>query len=230
MGYIAFQLIGGDWISTLLSFLMLIVFFFMYPRLMVSQIMWKLEKTAQELEEMSEKSKGFIIKEITRKKKPTKDLKENINRFYEFFVIGPVSMDPYGIVDKVDHAIKNEKDRFTYFVRQVAPELDAEERANIEMGLAGGITVHEISKIVRHYVEIVRKTKNIQIAMVLQMQLPMVERIAKAMYKGTESLSKGEPIGDGLGPLVVADMSGKGAWKVIEGISYSSRQRALAEG
>jgi hypothetical protein len=216
MGYIAFQLIGGDWITTLLSFLLLMVFFFMYPRLMVSQIMWKLEKTAQELEDMSEKSKGFIIKEITRKKKPTKDLRENINRFYEFFVIGPVSMDPYGIVEKVDHAIKGEKDRFTYFVSQVAPELDAEERANIEMGLAGGITVHEISKIVRHYVEMVRKTKNIQIAMVLQMQLPMVERIAKAMFKGTESLAKGEPIGDGFGPLVVADMAGKGAWKEIE--------------
>jgi hypothetical protein len=82
--------------------------------------------------------------------------------------------------------------------------------------LAGGITVHEIAKIVRHYVELVRKTKNIQIAMVLQMQLPMVERVAKAMFKGTESLAKGEPIGDGLGPLVIADMAGKNSWKEIE--------------
>jgi hypothetical protein len=119
-------------------------------------------------------------------------------------------------VSKVDHVIRGEKDRFTYFVKQIAPELDPEERANIEMGLAGGITVHEIAKIVRHYVEMVRKTKNIQIAMVLQMQLPMVERIAKAMFKGTESLSKGEPIGDGLGPLVVADMAGKNGWKEVE--------------
>ncbi|MCJ7816464.1 MAG: DUF1512 domain-containing protein, partial [Candidatus Aenigmarchaeota archaeon] len=67
-----------------------------------------------------------------------------------------------------------------------------------------------------HYVEIVRKTKNIQIAMLLQMQLPMIERIAKAMFKGTESLSKGEPIGDGLGPLVIADMAPKNSWKEIE--------------
>ncbi len=80
--------------------------------------------------------------------------------------------------------------------------MDSEKKANIQMGLAGGITVHEISKIVRHYVELVRQTKNIQIAMVLQMQLPMIEKIAKAMYKGTKALSKGEPIGDGLGPLV----------------------------
>jgi hypothetical protein len=216
MAYVSFQLIGGDWISVLVSMLFIVVMLFFYPRIMVSQIMWKLEGTAKELEDMSEKSKSFIIKEIMKKQKPTKELKDAINRFYEFFVISPVSMDPYGIVPKFDHVIRGEKDRFAYFVKQVAPDTDAESRANIEMGLAGGITVHEIAKIVRHYVELVRKTKNIQIAMVLQMQLPMVERVAKAMFKGTESLAKGEPIGDGLGPLVIADMAGKNSWKEIE--------------
>ena len=216
MEHVAFQLIGGDWLSVVVSMLFIVVMLFFYPRLMVSQIMWKLESTAKELEDMSEKSKSFIIREVTRKQKPTKDMKDAINRFYEFFVISPVSMDPNGIVPKFDHVIRGEKDRFTYFVKQIAPDMDAESRANIEMGLAGGITVHEIAKIVRHYVEMIRKTKNIQIAMVLQMQLPMVERMAKAMFKGTESLAKGEPIGDGLGPLVVADMAGKGAWKEVE--------------
>ncbi|MEM5812390.1 MAG: DUF1512 family protein, partial [Candidatus Aenigmatarchaeota archaeon] len=216
MDYVSFQFGGGDWVSTLMFMLFWIVFLFFYPRLMVSQIMWKLEKSAQQLESMSEKSKKFIIKEIAKEGKATKELKESINRFYEFFVIPPVSLDPYGIIQRLDHMIKGEKDRFSYFVNQIAPHLDSEKKANIEMGLAGGITVHEISKIVRHYVELVRKTKNIQIAMVLQMQLPMVERIAKAMFKGTESLAKGEPIGDGLGPLVVADMAGKAKWKEIE--------------
>jgi hypothetical protein len=216
MDYVTFQLGGGDWFSTVIFMLFWVVFLFFYPRLMVSQIMWKLEGTARQLEDMSEKSKKFIITEINRKQKPTRELKESVNRFYEFFVIGPVTMDPYGVVQKFDHMIRGEKDRFTYFVKQIAPQLNPEERANIEMGLAGGITVHEISKIVRHYVEMVRKTKNIQIAMVLQMQLPMIERIAKAMFKGTESLSKGEPIGDGLGPLVIAEMSGKAVWKETE--------------
>jgi len=216
MDFLKFQLGGGDWFSTIIFMLFWVVFLFFYPRLMVSQIMWKLEGTARELEDMSEKSKKFIIKEIVKDKKPTKELKESINRFYEFFVIGPVTMDPYGVVQKFDHVIRGEKERFTYFVKQIAPDLNSEERANIEMGLAGGITVHEISKIVRHYVEMVRKTKNIQIAMVLQMQLPLIERIAKAMFKGTESLSKGEPIGDGLGPLVIAEMAPKNSWKEIE--------------
>jgi hypothetical protein len=198
---------GGDWVSWILWFFFIIIFFFFYPRLMVSQIMWKLERTARDLENMSDKAKRFVTKEIS--KSPDKRVKDSIERFFEFFMISPIGLDPYGYVPKLDHMIKNQKDRFEYFVEQVAPKMDSERKANIQMGLAGGITVHEIAKIVRHYVELVRQTKNIQIAMVLQMQLPMIEKIAKAMFNGTKALSRGEPIGDGLGPLVAADLIGK---------------------
>ncbi|MCK4714511.1 MAG: DUF1512 domain-containing protein, partial [Candidatus Aenigmarchaeota archaeon] len=208
MAGVLFQLgPGGDWVSWILWFFFLIIFFFFYPRLMVSQIMWKIEKTARDLERMSDSARRFVTKEISEN--PDKRLKDSIERFFEFFMISPISLDPYGYIPKLDHMIKNQKDRFEYFVNQVAPKMDPEKKANIQMGLAGGITVHEISKIVRHYVELVRQTKNIQIAMVLQMQLPLIEKIARAMYKGTKALSKGEPIGDGLGPLVVADLIGK---------------------
>jgi hypothetical protein len=205
---------GGDWISWIIWFVFLIIFFFFYPRLMVSQIMWKLERTARELELMSEKSLKFIIKEISDK--PDKRLRDSVERFFEFFMISPVGLDPYGYVPKLDHMLKNQKDRFEYFVEQVAPGMDSEKKANIQMGLAGGITVHEIAKIVRHYVELVRQTKNIQIAMLLQMQLPLIEKIARAMFRGTKALSRGEPIGDGLGPLVAADLIGNAKTEKIE--------------
>lgn len=210
-----FQLMpGGDWVSWLVWFLFIIIFFFFYPRIMVSQIMWKLERVARDLESMSDKSKEFVIKTISNN--PDKRLKDSVSRFFEFFMIQPVGLDPYGYVPKLDHLINGQRDRFRYFVNQVAPKANSEDKANLEMGLAGGITVHEISKIVRHYVEMVRETKNIQIAMVLQMQLPMIEKIAKAMFKGTKSLSKGEVIGDGLGPLVVADLIGNAKTTEIE--------------
>ena len=215
MDYLLSQLgPGGDWVSWIVWFLFLIIFFFFYPRLMVSQIMWKLERTARDLEIMSDKSKKFVVKQITDK--PDKRVRDSVERFFEFFMISPVGLDPYGYVPKLDHMLQNQKDRFEYFVDQVAPGMDREKKANLQMGLAGGITVHEIAKIVRHYVELVRQTKNIQIAMVLQMQLPLIEKIAKAMFGGTKALSKGEPIGDGLGPLVAADLIGKAKLTEIE--------------
>ena len=204
--FVLFQLGGDSWISWIVWIIFFMVFFLFYPRIMVSQIMWKLERTAKELESMTESSKNFLIKEIS--KKPNKKVRSAVNRFYEFFMITPISLDPYGIVKKFDHVITEERKRFTYFVKQVAPDMHAEKRASLEMGIAAGITLNQIAKIVRHYVELIRKTKSMQIAMVLQMQLPLIERIAKSMYKGSQALSRGQPIGDSIGPMVVADLIG----------------------
>lgn len=204
---------GGDWWSWIVWLLFMVVFFMFYPRLMVSQIMWKLEKVVRDLEDLSDRSKKFITGEIS--KSPDKTLRESIDRFFEFFIITPVSLDPFGIVKKLDHIIQNERDRFRYFVKQIAPKMDEERRTSIEMGFAGGMTLHQIAKIVRHYVELIKKEKSYQIALIIQMQLPMVERIAKAMAKGTKALTKGKPIGDGLGPYSVSKLAGKGGWKEV---------------
>ncbi|MCK4335190.1 MAG: DUF1512 family protein, partial [Candidatus Aenigmarchaeota archaeon] len=192
---VLFQLIGGgdNWISWLVMLAFWGMFFFFYPRLMLSQIMWKIERTAEELEAMSDSAKKFLINEIS--KTPTRKIKDSVTNFFEFFVIPPVSLDPYGVVKKFDIIIQNEKQRFCYFVNQVAPKMDEERKTNIQMGLAGGIEMHMIAKIVRHYVELIKQTKSYQIALIIQMQLPLVERIAKAVYKGTKSLARGEPVG-----------------------------------
>jgi hypothetical protein len=215
------QLGGGEWWSWIIWIVFMMVFFMFYPRMMVSQVMWKLEKVARELEGLSDNSKKFITKEIS--KKPGKVLKESIDRFFEFFIITPISLDPFGIVKKLDHVIQNERQRFRYFVKQVAPKMTEERRASMEMGLAGGITLHQIAKIVRHYVELIKKEKSYQIALIIQMQLPMVERMAKAMAKGTVALAKGKPIGDGLGPYVISKLAGnKKQREIADGISMAT--------
>ncbi len=212
---VLFQLgTGNEWWVTVLYFAFFIIFFFFYPRLMLSQIMWKIERTAEELEAMSDNAKKFLVSEIS--KTPNKKLRDSVSNFFEFFIIPPVSLDPYGIVKKFDVIIQNEKQRFRYFVNQVAPKMDGERKTNIQMGLAGGIELHTIAKIIRHYVELIKQTKSYQIALIIQMQLPLIERIAKAIYKGTKSLARGEPVGDGLGPLVVANLIGNKKTKEIE--------------
>lgn len=205
---------GGDLVSWLVWLIFFMVFFMFYPRIMLSQIMWRLEGSAKRLEQLSAQSRKFLVSEIS--KKPTKTVKDSVDRFFEFFIIEPVSLDPYGIVRKMDHLIKNEKARFKYFVDQAAPHLGEERRANIEMGMAGGIELHMISKIVRHYVEMIKKTKSYQIAMIIQMQLPLIERIAKALFKGTKSLARGEPVGDGIGPWIIAKLAGDQPTREIE--------------
>ena len=213
---IFFQLIGaGDnWISLLFSIVLFGVFFLFYPRIMLQQILMKLEGTAEELEQMASDTKKFMLNQIS--KKPDRKIKDSVSNFFEFFVISPAALDPYGIVKKFDLVIQNEKERFHYFVNQVAPHMDEEQKANTEMGLAGGIEMYTIAKIIRHYVELIKQTKSYQIAIIIQMQLPLIERIAKSVYEGTKALARGEPVGDGLGPLVIATMMGNKKAKEIE--------------
>jgi len=213
---ILFQLWGGNdnWLSWLFFLIFWGIFFFFYPRLMLSQILWRIERTAEEFEQMAAETKAFIIQHIS--KKPDKKLKDSVSNFFEFFVIEPVALDPFGIVKKLDLIIQNEKERFHYFVNQIAPDMDSENKANIEMGLAGGIEMYTIAKIIRHYVELIKETKSYQIALIIQMQLPLIEKIAKAVYEGTKSLTKGEPIGDGIGPLIAAKLLENKKTKEIE--------------
>jgi hypothetical protein len=205
---------GGDIWSNILWFIILMAFFSVYPRLMVAQMVWKLEKSAVMIEGLTAQAKNIVIKKIT--KKPKKELREKVNNFLEFFMIEPVSLDPYGIIKKLEHIADLSEKRFKMFVKDVAMGLDKEEQANLVMGLSGAITLNQIAKIVRHYVELVRKTKNLQYGMMLEMQLPLIERISRSLIKGTEAMTNGWPIGDSVGSLVAAHMIGKNKTKEIE--------------
>lgn len=205
---------GNDWISWIFFMVMWVAFFFFYPRLMLMQIMGKLESTAAKLEDMSARSRKFLIHKVSRK--PDKTTKESINRFFEFFVIGPVDLDPNGIVPKLERIIIDQKDRFQYFIDTVMPKSDSETKANTMMGFSAGIELYMISKIVRHYIELIKQTKSYQIAMIIQMQLPLIEKMAISMAKGAKALSNGDPIGDSIGPYAAAKLIGNKKPKEIE--------------
>ncbi|MFH0956505.1 MAG: DUF1512 family protein [Candidatus Aenigmatarchaeota archaeon] len=198
---------GGDVVSWVVWLVFFMVFFMFYPRLMLFQIMGKLEASARKLELMSEESRKFVLGTIS--KKPDKKTKDAVDRFFEFFMIYPVDIDPSGMIKKLDHVIQNERERFTDFANEVAPDATEEKKASIQMGAAGGMELYMVAKIVRHYIEVIKKTKSYQIAMIIQMQLPLIERIAKALEEGTKTLARGEPIGDGIGPWMVARMIDK---------------------
>lgn len=200
---VLFQTPSNDW-SSWISFLIFWgLFFYFYPRLMLMQIMWKLENVTQDLEKKSLQAKEMIISEVKGNKRR---VRERINRFMEFFAVMPVSLDPFGIIKKIEHIVVNERNRFRYFVNTIAPSYEEEDKRRIEMGIVGSLELYNIAKILRHYVELIKKTKSYQIALIIQMQIPLIERIAKALFSGTGALLKGKPIGDGIGPYIVSKL------------------------
>jgi hypothetical protein len=199
-----FSQFGGDLVSTIIWLLLFVIFIIFGPRIMTTQAVLKLEKEVYELEELAIKSRHYVINYVS--KKPDKKTKESIEAFMDFFAISPVGTDPYGIIKKIDHIVKQSDDRIKYFVNEIAPGFSSEEKQNIKNALGGAITAHTIAKIVRHYLELIKKYKLFQLAMVIQMQIPLIIRIAKASMRATHAFVDGVPIGDGIGPLVATSM------------------------
>jgi len=196
----------GDIFSWIFWLLLLFVLSFFGPRLMLSQYLIKIEGAVNVLERRSIKGKNFVLKRIS--KSPDFELIRRVSSFLDFFVIEPVSLDPSGIVEKLEHVLNLSDERIKSFVREIAPKLDSEEQMNLCMGLSAAISLHQLAKIMKHYLELIKKTKNLQLALLIQMQLPLIDRISKALVSGTEALTNGWPIGDSIGPLIVGGLIG----------------------
>lgn len=201
------MLLQTDIAGTLVWFVLFFALIFLYPRLMLSQLIYKIEQSAVRIEGMSQNAMRITAKKVD--KNAGKDLKQKMEQISDFFVIEPSSLDPYGVVKKIDHAVRGMESRFDEFVEDIAGGRDYNEKQEINYGIRATIGLRQISKIVRHYVEMAKKFKNLQIAMILQMQLPLIEKIAESELKGTEAFVNGWPIGDSIGPLVAASLMEK---------------------
>jgi hypothetical protein len=196
---------GQDMLTTVLWFLMFFVFAFFYPRIMISQTIWSVEKDVLKLEDMARRDRDFVTKSIEAR--PSAKLKESVRNFMEFFAVPPVSDDPYGVIKKLDLVIRQSDGRFKWFVNQIGPRMSEVEKADIKNALAGAMTTHQIAKVLRHMLELIKKYKILQLAMIVQMQMPLIMRSAKAASNATKAFAEGVPIGDGIGPMVAASMT-----------------------
>ncbi len=194
---------------------------YFYPRMMLTQILLRIDQTVRELAFLTASAKSKILKKIGKK---DKKIKEKIDNFLEFFVIDPVDLDPFGIVKKMEHLMVLELKRFKYFVNRIAGNLKEEERLNLMDSINTTMTLHQLTKILRHYSEFIRKTKNVQLGLLIQLQLPQIERISRAYYKASEAFLNGWAIGDGAGPLVAESFIKNKTREIEEDTIYSEER------
>ena len=205
--------------SDIFNIFWLIIFFFMmffYPRLLLYQIIGRFLKTSQLLDNLNEKSKNKILSKI----KGGKEEEKNIKNFLNFFLITPVSLDPFGIIKKLEHLINLEEKKFKYFADRVAKNLNEEEKWNFISALSAHIALYQLSKMVKHYIQLIEKTKSYQLGLIFQMQLPLIEKYSKALQKAIDAIMDNYPIGDSAGPLLAASMM-RNKVKEIDGVVYS---------
>jgi hypothetical protein len=180
------------------------------------------EKATQRLQFLSEKGREDALNSVKQFAPENVDIRSQVTGFLDFFWIEPVDRDPFGVLGRLEHMLDNRRDRFKAFISQIAPKAGKIDAANIEDILEGAMSLNYIFKFVRHFLLLGKKTKSLMIFVQLDMQLPMIMKLAEAYYKWEKAFSMGKPVGDGLGALVASKlMLGQPKKQIAEDIVYA---------
>src|SRR5712692_9644342 len=199
----------SDPFSLIYNALFYVVFIgFMLYGQRIQTLFWQrnIERALRNLEKWAGEGKDRSMKTILDKGKPTTNPKNIVDEYMEFFMIEPVDRDPAGVLGRLEHLLDVRKTYSEKIVAKIAPNAGTEERANIEVVLEAAMALNFIFRVVRHYLILGKKTHSLFIIMQLEMQIPLIEKLAESYYKALDAFVKGTPIGDGIGPMVASKM------------------------
>jgi hypothetical protein len=203
-------LTGGDnIISVIIQFAISAVFilFLFYGQRFQTRIMLReVEGHLHRLNLIRKDGRKVAIETIKEIGKPEKDPVERIDQFLEYIAISPQSMDPSGIVWKLEHILDIRDTRFKDEVKLMAPEADETHLNNLENTLEAAMALNLIYKIIRHFYLLGKKTNSLYTILQIQMVLPQIMKQAEAYAHALRAFAVGQPIGDGAGALVAAKL------------------------
>ncbi|MEM0358077.1 MAG: DUF1512 domain-containing protein [Candidatus Bathyarchaeia archaeon] len=204
-----FDFPGWDIFSQVLMYAIYIFIFislFYGQRLQFHIWLKEVEGSLYKLKYIRDEGRRIAIEAIKEIGKPQTDPTPRVDRFLEYFTITPQSLDPAGIVWKLEHILDVRDARFKDEVKLLAPSADETQVNNLENTLEAAMALNYIYKVIRHYFLLGKKTLSLYIIMQIQMILPLVMREAEAYASALKAFAYGQPIGDGVGALVAAKL------------------------
>jgi hypothetical protein len=173
-------------------------------KLQMRQYMWDIERGLRRLDVLRGQAKELTLKTLKEIGKPTVDPMPQLNVLMEQFLITPVDMDPSGIVSKFDHLLDVHEMKFKEDIHRIAPSADSAQLNNLSNLVEASWALNTIYRIIRHFYLLGKKTNSIFIIIQLQALLPMIMQESEAYLGAAKAFAEGQPIGDGIGPLVAS--------------------------
>ncbi len=205
------QVLGGEnsdigmILQTLFS-LSFIIYLFYAQRIQAMTMLRQVEVTLRKVKTIKDEGRRVAIEMVKEVGKPERDPTPDVDRFLEQFVISPVSMDPAGIMGKLDQLINVSDYTNEAEVKAIAPQATETEAHNIENLLGAAHALNYYYKAIRHFYLLGKKTMNVYIIMQIHMILPLIMKEIEATSSAIQAFRNGMPIGDGVGPLVVSKL------------------------
>jgi hypothetical protein len=198
--------VGSD-VNTLL-YMASLGFFVIYglyaTRIQVYFALNDIGRGLSKLRVMKDKSRKEAIEYLTTVGKSTADPTQRVDQFLDYVTIMPVDMDPQGIVGKVDHIVTTNNDRVRAEVSSLITQTNPVTVSISENLLEVATALNQIHKVVRHYYLLGKKTNSYFTLVQLQMLMPMIIQEADALLNAVDSFKVGQPVGDGVGALIVS--------------------------
>jgi hypothetical protein len=197
---------GGD-VNSLLNIVWLLSFFVFIvygQRIQIYIVANDISRALNRLKVMKDKSRKEAVDYFTGTGKTTADPSKRIDEFLEYVTIMPVDLDPSGIVGKIEHITETRDDRVRSEVRKMLPSAEPVNVSVAENILEIASSLNMIHKIVRHYYLLGKKTNSYILLVQLQMIMPQVLLEADALINAVDSFKLGQPVGDGIGPIIAS--------------------------
>jgi len=190
----------------LIWFLPIILFVFYGQRIQLIITSRDIKKSLSELEQFRNDSRDELINYIKQKLSPNGDPTQKLDRFFDYFTIMPVDIDPNGMIPKIHHLVRSREDTTRKQVMSMFSEISTLEITKVQNLLEIVTTLQLLHRIVRHLFLTAKKQNNYPLILPLQMMLPFIMEQAEALKDAVPAFKQGQPIGDGIGPLVVGGM------------------------
>ncbi|MCY1154373.1 MAG: hypothetical protein MOP50_853 [Nitrososphaera sp.] len=202
---------SSPWMWVSIVSLAIIPFFMMYAQKLQSRvILGEISKSLAKLKTMREHARkeaiDYIKTAIKMSSTTLSDPAVGVDRFLEYFTILPVDLDPNGLVRKLDHVMRTRDDRVRAEIKKLCLDAGDKEISKIENILEAATALNLIYKVVRHYYLMGKRTTSMFILVQLQMVMPLLLEEAEALQKAISAFKRGQPIGDGIGPMIVGKM------------------------
>jgi len=213
ISFFALQLDTG----TILNLIFLILFFAFIvwgQRIQIMIILRDIEFAVSRLKLMRDSARSAVIDRL--KRITGEDYTALIDRIVEYVTIEPVSLDPSGIIWKLDYLLKSSEERVKYEVDSSVKNISPEGRKNLLNVLEVLSNLNLLYKYVRHYYLIGKKTGSYFIIIQLQAILPEILMNADALMGALFAFFYGHPIGDGIGALVATKLIGDNVGELKE--------------
>ncbi len=218
MEFFLLNFLGIDWdkafssgdnsnpIMWLIWIVPIFVFMLYGQRIQLQVTSSEINKGLEKLKLYRDETRTDLINYIKNTIKPSEDPTNRLDRYFEYFTIMPTDMDPNGIVPKIRHMMRTREESTKEQVKSLSPGISEFEVSKITNILEAVTTLHLLYKMVRHFFLTAKKQNNFPLILPLQMMMPFILEEAEALKIAVSAFKQGQPIGDGIGPMIVGKM------------------------